>query len=275
MIEPENKKLSISRQCQLLGLSRSTYYSENKGESEENLAIMRELDKQYLDTPFYGVERMWAYLRSIEHFVNIKRVRRLLRKMGLEAIYPKPNLSRANKQHKIYPYLLKGQTIDHINQVWSIDITYVPMKSGYMYLVAIIDWHSRFVLSWKLSNTLDTAFCVEALQEALKHGKPEVFNTDQGSQFTSNDFTDVLLRNGIKISMDGRGRATDNIFIERLWRSVKYENIYLHAYEDGKDLYEGLKGYFEFYNTKRPHSSLKWQTPYQFHNKKSKVGISC
>jgi putative transposase len=185
---------------------------------------MRLIDEQYLDTPFYGVERMWAYLRSLKYEVNIKRIRRLMLKMGIQAIYPKPNLSKKAQDHEIYPYLLRGLKIDRVNLVWSSDITYIPMKHGYMYLVAVMDWYSRRVLSWRLSNTLDTAFCIEALQAALTHGKPAIFNTDQGSQFTSKRFTGVLKQEGIRISMDSKGRALDNVFIERLWRSLKYDH---------------------------------------------------
>jgi putative transposase len=245
----------------LLGLSRSCYYHNPKGESEENLLYMRLIDEQYLETPFYGVERMWAYLRSLKYEVNIKRVRRLMLKMDIQAIYPKPNLSKKAQDHEIYPYLLRNMKIDRVDQVWSIDITYIPMKHGYMYLVAVMDWYSRRVLSWRLSNTLDTAFCIEALHEALKHGKPMIFNTDQGSQFTSKRFTGVLKQEGIRISMDSKGRALDNVFIERLWRSLKYEDIYLRAYENGKELHEGMTAYFNFYNSKRLHSSLGWMTP--------------
>jgi len=261
LVEPEHPGLSIQRQCELLGLSRSCYYHNPKGESEENLLYMRLIDEQYLETPFYGSERMWAYLRSLKYEVNIKRVRRLMLKMGIQAIYPKPNLSKKAQDHEIYPYLLRNMKIDRVDQVWSIDITYIPMKHGYMYLVAVMDWYSRRVLSWRLSNTLDTAFCIEALHEALKHGKPMIFNTDQGSQFTSKKFTGVLKQEEIRISMDSKGRALDNVFIERLWRSLKYEDIYLRAYENGKELHEGMTAYFNFYNGKRLHSSLGWMTP--------------
>jgi len=222
---------------------------------------MRLLDQQYLKTPFYGVPKMTQYLRSLKYHVNPKRVRRLMRKMGLEAIYPKPNLSKPNKEHKIYPYLLKGLKIDRINQVWSSDITYLPMARGYLYLVAIIDIYSRYVLSWELSNSLENSFCINALDNALVRAKPEIFNTDQGSQFTSNDYTKVLKTHSIKISMDGKGRAIDNVFIERLWRSLKYEDIYLKAYESGNELYEGLKAYFDFYNNERFHQGLEYKKP--------------
>lgn len=220
------------------------------------------IDKQYTKTPFYGVAKMWAYIRNNKKIrANIKRIRRLMRLMGLEAIYSKPNLSKCNKDHIKYPYLLRGMLINRIDQVWSIDITYIPMKKGFMYLTAVIDWHSRYVLSWRLSNTLEGAFCNDALEEALKGGKPEIFNTDQGSQFTSENFISILRDKEIKISMDGKGRALDNVFVERLWRTVKYEYVYLHTQSDGKELFNGLKDYFEFYNNSRPHQSLDYKTP--------------
>ncbi len=274
MVERDHPRISISRQCEILGISRSAFYYQALPESPENLEYMRLMDKQYLDTPFYGVDRMLSYLRSLNHEINIKKVRRLLRQMGLEAVYPKPNLSKPSPGHKIYPYLLRGLEIYRPNQVWSIDITYIPMKRGFMYLVAVIDWYSRRVLSWCVSNSMDSKFCIEALNEALdKYGAPEIFNTDQGSQFTSNEFTGVLERKGVKISMDGKGRALDNVYIERLWWSVKYENIYLNAYENGYDLYHGLKDYFEFYNKRRLHRSLNRQTPdtVYFSNDNSKL----
>ena len=262
MIDRDSKELSISRQCSLLGLSRSVYYYKVKGETEENLNIMELIDRQYTETPFYGALKMCAYIRSLKIGVNIKRIRRLMRLMGLEAIYCKPNLSTANKAHIKYPYLLKGLIITKSNQVWSIDITYIPMQNGFLYLVAVIDWYSRKVLSWKLSNTLEGSFCNDALEEAIsKYGKPEIFNSDQGSQFTSDNFISILKRENIKISMDGKGRALDNIFIERLWRSVKYEYVYLHIQPDGKVLYDGLKDYFEFYNKRRIHQSLNYKIP--------------
>lgn len=260
-IDPENKKISISRQCELLGITRSKYYYKQKGESQENLNIMVEIDKQYTETPFYGVRKMQARLRTLKHDVNHKRVRRLMRVMGLQTIYSKPNLSKANKEHIKYPYLLKGKRIDRVNQVWSTDITYIPMQKGFMYLAAVIDWHSRYVLSWRLSNSLDGIFCIDALIEALRNGKPEIFNTDQGVQFTSEKFTSILKESSISISMDGRGRAIDNVFVERLWRTVKYEYVYLYSQSDGKQLQEGLKAYFDFYNNRRPHQSLNYKVP--------------
>lgn len=261
LINPKHNHISISRQCELLGINRRSYYYQPAGESAENLLYMRLIDEQYLKTPFYGVPKMTEYLRSLKYQVNHKRVRRLIRKMGLEAIYCKPNLSKANKEHKIYPYLLRGLNIDHKDHVWSSDITYIPMVRGYLYLVAIIDIYSRCVLSWELSNSLENSFCIRALHKALELGKPEIFNTDQGSQFTSPSYTGVLESNEIQVSMDGRGRALDNIFIERLWRSLKYEDIYLKSYESGKALYDGLKAYFQFYNYERFHQSLNYQKP--------------
>lgn len=254
--------LPIRRQCELLGINRSSYYYEPCGESPENLLYMRLIDEQYIATPFYGVPRMTAMLRRAGYEVNPKRVERLMKLMGIQAIYPKGNLSSPAPGHKIYPYLLQGVAIERPNQVWSTDITYVRMLKGFMYLCVIMDWYSRYVLSWRLSNSLDARFCVEALEEALGLGiKPEVFNSDQGSQFTSGAFTGILLENGIQISMDGRGRALDNVFVERLWRTVKQEHIYLHEYEDGLGLWQGLSNYWGFYNEIRPHQSLGYKTP--------------
>jgi len=267
MIEPKNQQISIVKQCDLLGISRSGYYYSPRPESLENLAIMRLMDEQYLKTPFYGARRMQAYINYQGYSVNIKRIRRLLRLMGLEAIYPKPNINKPQHGHKIYPYLLNGLSINNINQVWSSDITYIPMKSGFLYLVAIIDWYSRYVLSWKISNSLDSTFCVDALDEALALGCPEIFNTDQGTQFTSESHTSRLNANQIKISMDSKGRAIDNVFIERLWRSLKYEYVYLNAPETGQELYHGLYDYFNFYNNERPHQSLGYQVPSAVHYK--------
>jgi putative transposase len=216
-------------------------------------------------TPFYGVCRMTAYLRRLGHEVNPKRVRRLLRTMGLEAVYPKPKLSQPNPDHKIFPYLLRGLIIDRCNQVWSTDITYIRLERGFVYLMAIIDWYSRYVLNWALSTTLEADFCIEALSETLAHGRCEIFNTDQGSQFTTRRFTDPLIDKGVKVSMDGRGRALDNIFVERLWRSVKYEKVYLNDFRTVRDAYQGFKEYFEFYNHERPHQSLDYRTPAEVH----------
>lgn len=268
LIEPNHQQISIVKQCDLLGISRSGYYYSPRPETPENLAIMRLMDEQYLKTPFYGARRMQAYINNQGYAANVKRIRRLLRLMGLEAIYPKPNINQPQHGHHIYPYLLNGLSIHTINQVWSSDITYIPMKTGFLYLVAIMDWYSRYVLSWKLSNSLDSMFCVDALDEALAFGCPEIFNTDQGSQFTSDSHTRRLTANQIKISMDSKGRAIDNVFIERLWRSLKYEYVYLNAPETGKELYHGLDDYFYFYNNERPHQSLGYQVPRAVHYKK-------
>lgn len=224
---------------------------------------MRLMDEQYLQTPFYGYRLMWAHLRSLGYEVNKKRIRRLYKKMGLEAIYPKPDLSRKHPEHQVYPYLLRNVSIERPNQVWSTDITYVPMKQGFLYLVAVIDWYSRYVLAWELSNSLEMSFCLNALDSAFQNGQPEIFNTDQGSQFTANAFVKRLLDKGIQVSMDGKGRALDNIFIERLWRDVKYNHIYIYDYEDGLSLYQGLKQYFILHNERKPHSSLNYKTPAQ------------
>jgi putative transposase len=265
MIEPTHPDLSLRRQCELIGLPRSTYYYEPAGESEFNLRLMRLIDEQYLKTPFYGWPKMTALLRRQGYPVNHKRVQRLMHLMGLQAIYPKPQTTVAGQGHQVYPYLLRGLEIVRPNQVWSADITYVPMQHGFMYLVAILDWFSRYVLSWQLSNTLDGQFCLEALHQALPLGRPEIFNTDQGVQFTALEFTDCLEQAGIRISMDGRGRALDNIFIERLWRSVKYENLYLKDYALVPDLDAGLHDYFLLYNHERPHQSLAYRTPAEVH----------
>jgi len=265
MMEPGHPELSLRRQCELIGLTRSTYYYEPAGESELNLRLMRLIDEQYLKTPFYGWPKMSAMLRRQGYPVNHKRVQRLMHLMGLHAIYPKPKTTLASPGHKKYPYLLKGLKIVRPNQVWSADITYVPMQQGFMYLVAIIDWFSRYVLSWQLSNTLDGRFCLEALQHALQLGRPEIFNIDQGVQFTALEFTNCLEQAGIRISMDGRGRALDNIFIERLWRSVKYEDIYIKDYTSVPCLDTGLDHYFRFYNQERPHQCLAYRTPAEVH----------
>lgn len=248
-----------------MGLNRSSWYSEPAGESVFNLSVMRLIDEQYTRTPFYGWPRMTAYLRRRELPVNHKRVQRLMQLMGLAAIYAKPKTSLGATQAKIYPYLLRGLAITRPNQVWSADVTYVPMAHGFMYLVAIIDWFSRYVLVWQLSNTLDGRFCLEALQRALQQDHPEIFNTDQGVQFTAHEFTHTLETTGIPVSMDGRGRALDNIFGERLWRSVKYEDIYLKDYATVPALETGLGSYFRFYNYERPHQSLDYRTPVEVH----------
>jgi len=266
MIEPSNSEISLRRQCELIGLNRASYYYQPAEESELNLRLMRLIDEQYLKTPFYGWPRMTVYLKQLGYQVNPKRVRRLMQLMGLQAIYPKPKLkNQTQKTHKVYPYLLRDLEIVRPNMVWSADITYVPMPQGFMYLTAIIDWYSRYVLSWQLSNTLDGHFCLVALEQALTFGKPEIFNTDQGVQFTAQAFTDQVEQAGIQVSMDGRGRALDNIFIERLWRTVKYEHLYLFNYETVPALLAGLRDYFIFYNNQRFHQSLDYLTPAQIH----------
>lgn len=257
-----NAALSIQRQCELLGIPRSSYYYQPQPETEENLQLMRLIDEQYLHTPTYGSRMMCAWLCQQGHEENRKRVQRLMRLMGLEAIYSMPRLSDPDKAHKVYPYLLRNVVIEEPNHVWSTDITYIPMQRGFLYLTAVIDWYSRFVLSWQLSNSMESHFCIEALLTALgQFGTPQIFNTDQGSQFTSKEFTSVLLEHQIAISMDGKGRATDNAFIERLWRTVKYEHVYLHAASEGLELYQGLTQFFRHYNFHRPHSALGYATP--------------
>jgi putative transposase len=261
LVEVNHPELSVRRQCELLGLARSTFYYEPSGETPENLRLMRLIDELYTGCPFYGSRKITEELTRRGEEVNRKRVRRLMREMGLEAIYPKPRLSAAGRGHKIYPYLLRGVKIERPDQVWSADITYVPLPTGFMYLAAVIDWYSRYVLSWRLSNTLDGAFCLEMLEEALTGGRPEVFNTDQGVQFTAEAFTGRLIGAGVAVSMDGRGRALDNVFVERLWRTVKYEDIYLRGYETVAELLRGLRRYFAFYNQERLHQSLGYETP--------------
>jgi len=261
MIETGNTILSKSDQCRLLELSRSSFYYQLQAESEFNLYLMGLIDQQYTKQPFYGARQMTQYLRRQGCKVNHKRVERLMRKMGIMAIYPKPHTSVKDEDHKVYPYLLRDLPIVYSNQVWCADITYVKMRHGFLYLIAIMDWFSRYVLSWALSNTLDVHFCLEALEKALAIAIPEIFNTDQVCQFTSNPFTGLLTKHNVRISMDGRGRAFDNIFIERLWRTVKYEEIYLHDYQDGIEAYFALDKYFRFYNEERTHSSLDYKTP--------------
>jgi len=245
----------------LLGLNRATWYYEAVPESAENLALMRRIDGQYLRTPFFGSRRMTVWLQAEGECVNRKRVQRLMRLMHLEAIYPKPRTTVPGAGHKIYPYLLRNVAVTRPDQVWSADITYVPLRCGFLYLTAILDWHSRNVLSWRLSNSLDGDFCLEALEEALDQGRPEIFNTDQGVQFTSREFTSRLESAAVSISMDGRGRALDNVFVERLWRSVKYEEVYLHDYATGVECHAGLSAYLKFYCEERPHQSLGYRTP--------------
>ena len=253
--------MSVRRQCQLLGLSRSSLYYEPAGETEENLRLMQLLDQEYTAHPFLGSRRLTKWLVEQGEEVNRKRVQRLMRLMGLEAIYPKPKLSRAGRGHRIYPYLLRNVSIERADQVWSTDITYVPLASGFMYLAAIMDWYSRCVLAWRLSNTLDGSFCLDMLEEALSRGRPEVFNTDQGVQFTALAWTGRLESAGVAVSMDGRGRCLDNVFVERLWRSVKYEELYLYRYEVVPQLVSGLERYFGYYNEERLHQSLDYRTP--------------
>jgi len=260
-VERDHPDLSVRRQCELLGVPRAGLYYEPAGESEENLQLMRLLDEQYTKTPFYGSRRMTAWLQTKGYEVNRKRVARLMELMGIEAVYPKPKLSQPGEGHKIYPYLLDGVAVERVDQVWSTDITYIRMAQGFVYLAAVIDWHSRFVLSWSLSLTLEADFCVEALKQALRRGRPEIFNTDQGSQFTSEAFTGILESRGIRISMDGRGRCMDNIFIERLWRSLKYEEVYLKDYPLVPDARAGIGSYLRFYNGERLHQSLNYKTP--------------
>ena len=266
MIETDHPLLSIRRQCDLVGLNRATFYWQPCGESPVNQALMQLIDKEYTRAPFYGYRKLTARLNNQHGYaVNHKRVTRLMRKMGLQAVYPRPRTSIPDKQHKKYPYLLRGLDIKRPNQVWSADITYVPMPHGFMYLVAIMDWYSRFVVTWQLSNTLDSAFCLDALRWALRQGQPEIFNTDQGVQFTAHDFTNELQTAGIRISMDGRGRFFDNIFVERLWRTVKYEDIYLKEYTSVPALTGGLEDYFQLYNYERPHQSLGYRVPADIH----------
>ncbi len=263
MVDRGHPGLSVVKQCRLLQLSRSAVYYRTRQTKSSDRQLMAGMDRQYLKTPYYGSRRMTAWLRTQGHRVNRKRVQRLTRAMGLEAIYRKPNTGKPAPGHRIYPYLLKGVVVDRVNQVWAADITYLPMSRGFLYLVAIMDWHSRYVLAWRLSNTLDVDFCIDALKEALSKGQPEIFNTDQGSQFSSEAFSGLLLERGIRVSMDGKGRYLDNIFVERLWRSVKYEEVYLKAYRNGSEARRGIGAYLDFYNRERPHQSLDYRTPAQ------------
>ena len=276
MVEPDQPEgLSIVRQCQLLSINRSSYYYQPNGEPALNIELMRLIDQQYLETPWYGARQMARHLRRQGYCVSRKRIGRLMRLMGLAAIYQKPNTSKPQPQHKIYPYLLRNLKIDRPNQVWCADITYIPMRRGFFYLVSIMDWHSRKVLSWRLSSTMDADFCVAALEEALEqHGRPEIFNTDQGSQFTSDVFTNLLKDAGVRISMDGKGRWMDNVMIERLWRSLKYECIYLHAFETGSQVRQGLQRWINLYNAYRPHSSLDDKTPDEVYWQKPRPGYA-
>ncbi|HZI76094.1 MAG TPA: IS3 family transposase [Gemmatimonadales bacterium] len=275
MIDRLNEKLSLTRQCQLLGLSRSSLYYHPANDNTEDLALMALIDRQFMETPYYGSRKMTAWLRRAGHVVNRKRVRRLMRQMGLQVIWQKPDTSKPNPEHKIYPYLLRGLKIDRPNQVWATDITYIPMPKGFFYLVAIMDWHSRKVLTWRLSNTMDATFCVEALEDALAtYGRPEIFNSDQGAQFTSTAFTGVLEAAGVRISMDGKGRCMDNIFVERLWRSLKYEDIYLRAYGTGSEARLGIGHWIAGYNTTRPHQALGYRTPDEVYTSLPELGLA-
>jgi len=262
MLDSKHLGLSLKHQCDLLGINRSSVYYKPRPIRPEDLEMMKLIDEQYMKTPVYGTRSMRDYLNRQGYKVNRKRVQRLMRLMGLEAIYPKPKTSKPHPGHRIYPYLLKGLNINRPDMVWATDITFIPLRHGFMYLVAVMDWHSRKVLSWRLSNTLDSDFCVSALQEAIvRYGCPEIFNTDQGSQFTSMAFTNVLKSHDIKISMDGRGRCIDNIMIERLWWTVKYHYLHLHSFENGTELRKGLRSWFEYYNRERTHQSLNRMTP--------------
>ncbi len=273
MIEKEHLDFSLTEQCDLLEISRSgTYYKPKV--CEKDLLLMKAIDRQYTKTPFYGARRMSAQFQQMGYFVGRKKMRTLMAKMGLQAIYPKPKLSTPNAEHKKYPYLLRGKSIDYVDQVWSTDITYIPLNHGFGYLIAIMDWYSRYVLDWELSNCLDVTFCLEALERCLSRKSPEIFNTDQGAQFTSNAFVEKLEKHAIQVSMDGRGRALDNIFVERLWRSVKYEDVYIRNYSSLKEAREGLKEYFKFYNCERLHQSLEYQTPLEIYTAKRSHGSS-
>ena len=267
MIEVQHRQIPVSRQCAVLGLARSSFYYQERPESDLNLTLMNVIDEQYTKTPFYGVPRMTAWLQRQGFSVNHKRVARLMRAMGLEAIHPKRKTSMPNKKHKIYPYLLRGVDIDRPDHVWCADITYIRMLHGFVYLVAIMDWFSRYVLAWELSITMEKQFCLDALDQALAGNSPVIFNTDQGSQFTTRQFTGRLEDRGVAVSMDGRGRVFDNIFIERLWRTVKYEEVYLYSYETVTEARSNLSRYFGFYNNERIHSSLGNLTPYEVYFK--------
>ncbi len=260
LVEPENPDISISRQLALLHLARSSYYYETRENPEEEV-LMKEIDKIHTATPFYGTRRLRHELFRKGYSAGRKQITRLLRKMGLKTAYPKPRTSISNAQHKKYPYLLKNMKIDKPNQVWATDITYIKLRTGWIYLVAIIDWHSRYILAWEISTSLDTTFCISALESALRKEKPEFFNSDQGVQFTCKNFVRILESAGVKISMDGKGRCYDNIFVERLWRTIKYEEVYLKAYESVKEAYDSLKRFILFYNNERPHQSLDYKTP--------------
>jgi len=267
MVDSKEPGLNISRQCRLLGIHRSSFYYRPKPIKAKDLELMRLIDEQYLKTPTWGSRSMRTHLRRLGYKINRKRVQRLMRLMGLEAIYPRPKTSRPHPEHKVYPYLLRGLAIERQNQVWTADITYIPMERGFMYLVAVMDWYSRKVLAWRVSNTLEADFCAEAAQDAIRrYGTPEIFNTDQGSQFTSATFTDLLKDHDIAISMDGRRRVQDNIFIERLWWTLKYHYLYLRSFANGTDLRQGLREWFQFYNRDRFHQALDNMTPDEVYN---------
>jgi putative transposase len=275
-IQPEHPHLSIERQCELIGLPRSSYYREGRAEQEtpENLEIMNCIDLEYTAHPFYGTRQMRNVLRRKGYKINRKRVQRLMRKMGIQSIAPKPNTSKAHPQNKIYPYLLRNIDVTRADHVWCSDLTYIRLAGGFVYLTAVMDWHSRYVLSWELSITMDSEFCASALERALRcHGTPQIFNTDQGAQYTSHQFTKILKEKEIKISMDGKGRAMDNIFIERLWRSVKYEEIYIKEFKSVDQLRKALKKYFDFYNHERPHQSFDGQTPAEMYYGKDQLRL--
>lgn len=265
-MDRDHVQLSIREQCELLDVNRSMLYYEPVGPSAETLELLERIDRLFTDAPFLGARRLRECLKRQGYTVSRKRVRRLMKLMGIEAVYPRPRTTIPNQEHKVFPYLLRGLVIDRPNQVWAADITYIPMRKGFLYVVAIIDWYSRFVLSWSLSNTLDADFCIEALKDALRLATPEIFNTDQGSQFTCEDFVDCLLDEGIKVSMDGRGRWMDNVMVERLWRSLKYEQVYLHAYDTPREARTSIGRWFHYYNYRRPHQSLEYKTPWEVHN---------
>ncbi len=274
MITEQHQQLSIRRQCELLDIHRSGLYYQPACESKLNLELMEQIDRIYMKRPFYGSPRMTFTLQQMGYGVNHKRIERLMRMMDIQAIYPKPRTTNPNTAHKVYPYLLRDLIILGPNHVWCSDITYIPVRGGYLYLVAIMDWYSRYVLSWELSNSLAVTFCLMALEASLTNAIPIIMNTDQGCQFTGKEFTGKLLDNNINISMDGRGRALDNVFIERLWRSLKYEEVYLKGYEDGRHAWEGINNWIEFYNHERPHSSLNNRTPHEIYASKELVGLS-
>jgi len=271
MIEPQDTQLSVARQCELVGLPRSSFYYQPVAPDAFTLEVMHAIDRIYTHRPFYGVRRICKTLRDEDYPVNPKRVHRLMQVMGLQAIYPRKRLSLPDKAHRVFPYLLREVTVDRPDQAWCADITYLRLRGGFVYLVAVMDWFSRYVLSWRISNTLDASFCVAALEDALAHGTPDIFNTDQGSQFTSTEFTGCVEAADVRMSMDGRGRYLDNIFIERLWRSLKYEDIYLKDYESVAALTNGVNAYFAFYNWQRPHQSFDYDTPAQVYHQLSQT----